>query len=86
VTVLAFAGERALFGLEPAGFHAVSVLLHALVAVLAGLLARRAGAGAAAAALAASLFAVHPVVVEPVAWVVGQKDLLAAGLLLGALL
>lgn len=85
LTVLLYAGERAVFGLSPAGFHAVSLLLHLGVIALVMVLARRLGARWAGAAVAAALFAVHPVVVEPVAWVVGQKDLLAAGLLLAAL-
>ena len=86
VTVLAYAGQRAAFGLWPEGFHLVSLGLHLLCVALAMLLARRLGAGAWPAAGAALLFGVHPVVVEPVAWVVGQKDLLAANFLLLALL
>lgn len=85
LTVLFYAGERAIFDLSPAGFHAVSLLLHLVVTALVVLLARRLGAAMLGAAAAAALFAVHPVVVEPVAWVVGQKDLLAAALLLAAL-
>jgi hypothetical protein len=85
VTVLGYAAQRALFGLDPAAFHAVSLVLHAICAALAGALARRLGASWAASALAATAFAIHPVVVEPVAWVVGQKDLWAALWLLAAL-
>jgi Tfp pilus assembly protein PilF len=66
-----------LFGLDPAGHHAVSVALHALNAVLcfAALLAltgRR-----TASFLCAGLFALHPLRVESVAWVSERKDLLA---------
>ncbi len=86
VTVLFYAAERAAFGLAPGPFHLVSLLLHLLCVALAAALARRLGAGAWAAAGAALIFGVHPVVVEPVAWVVGQKDLLAACFLLAALL
>ena len=86
VTVLAYAGQRAAFGLWPEGFHLVSLALHVLCVALAMLLARRLGAGSWPAAGAALLFGVHPIVVEPVAWVVGQKDLLAANFLLLALL
>lgn len=85
ITVLAYAAQRALFGLDAAAFHAVSLVLHLLCVGLAALLARRLGASWLAAAVAATLFAVHPVTVEPVAWVVGQKDLLAALFLLAAL-
>jgi hypothetical protein len=91
VTVLALAAQRALFatsqrfGLDPAGFHAVSIALHILVVVAVVALARRFGAGRLAAATAAGLFAAHPITVEPVAWVVGQKDLLCALFLLLAL-
>ena len=60
-------------------FHAVNLLLHAvnagLVYVLfANLTKRRLGAPL----IAAVLFAVHPLAVEPVTWIVGRCDLLAA--------
>jgi len=86
ITVLALAGERAVFGLDPLGYHLVSTALHLLVVAQATLLARRLGVSWWGAAIAGSILAVHPLVVEPVAWVVGQKDLLAAVFLLGALL
>ncbi|RMH41736.1 MAG: hypothetical protein D6689_10160, partial [Deltaproteobacteria bacterium] len=92
LTVAAYSAQRAAFrdpdarfGVDPRGFHAVSVALHAIVAALAVAFALRLGATPAGAALGASLFAVHPVTVEPVAWVTGQKDLLAAVCCLAAL-
>lgn len=77
------------FGLSPAAFHSVSVLLHLAVCLLVALGARRLFQdssqyfpnqySANAAALAAGLlFAVHPAHAEAVAWVGGQADLLAA--------
>jgi protein O-mannosyl-transferase len=86
VTVLAYAAERTAFGLSPFAFHLLSLALHLLCVALAAALARRLGARPWPAAGAALLFGLHPVVVEPVAWVVGQKDLIAACLLLAALL
>ncbi len=86
VTVLAYAAQRAAFGLSPFAFHLASLALHLLCVALAATLARRLGARPWPAAGAAVLFGLHPVIVEPVAWVVGQKDLLAANLLLLALL
>ena len=66
-----------LFGDDPAGHHGTNVLLHAAVAV-GLLLAWRALTGRLwVPALAAALFAVHPLRVESVAWVSERKDLLA---------
>ena len=60
------------------GFHAVNLLLHFVNAGLAWHLLRRLGALPMWWAWAvAALFAVHPVHVEAVAWVIGRKDLLA---------
>ncbi len=70
-----------LFGLQPAAFHAASVLLHLAVSLLVALLARRfiQNPDQGAATLAAGLlFAVHPAHAEAVAWVGGQADILAA--------
>jgi len=65
-----------LFGLEPAGHHLMSVLLHAVnTAVLFAVLARLTGAPGRSA-LVAALFAVHPLRVESVAWIAERKDLL----------
>jgi len=85
VTVLGYALQRALFGLDPAMFHLVSIVLHAGVVTLVAALARRLGASALGATIAACVYAAHPLCVEPVAWVTGQKDLLCALFLLAAL-
>jgi hypothetical protein len=94
---LAFAVDRALFGLDPRGWHASSLLLHLVNAALVWLLLRRIfardpdgrrrseAAASTAAAAGALLFAVHPVTVECVAWVSSRGDLLAWTLALLAL-
>ncbi|RMG11871.1 MAG: tetratricopeptide repeat protein [Planctomycetota bacterium] len=82
---LSLAAECALHGGAPWALHATNVLLHALsVALAQRLLAPRIGRGRACAA--AILFAVHPLVVEPVAWVASRKDVLMLPLLLAAVL
>lgn len=57
-------------------FHALSLLVHGLNLALVFALVRRMGLGPLVAATLALGFAVHPLVVEPVAWVSGLKDLL----------
>ena len=92
LSMASYALNRALLGASPRGFHAVNLLLHALVSLLVYLLARQladgaAGAGTGAALAAALVFAVHPLHGEAVLEVVGRSDLLAsAGVLLCLLL
>ena len=66
-----------LFGVNPHGHHATNVLIHAVTTVLVfasffSLSGRLGRSGAIAA-----LFAVHPLHVEPVAWIAERKELLA---------
>src|SRR5438094_6761107 len=66
-----------LFGLNPAGHHFVSILLHAFnVALVFWLLLRATGAQWRSFWVAA-LFAVHPLNVESVAWVAERKNVLS---------
>lgn len=76
-----------LWGMNATGYHLTSLLLHAVTAVLFYSVSRRligeatgrpeAWATAAGAAVAALLFAVHPLRVESVAWVTERRDVVS---------
>ncbi len=67
-----------LFGLDAGPPHAVNVAFHAANTLLFFLLLARLTRAFWPAALAAALFALHPLRVESVAWVAERKDVLSA--------
>jgi len=88
VTWLSFGVNYVVGGMEPRGYLAGNVLLHAAAAVLVFLIARRLLAAALddrapghavelGAAFAALVFAVHPLRVESVAWITERRDVLS---------
>ena len=66
------------YGLEhPGGHHLTSVLLHAAAAILLFLVLRRMTGDLWPSAFVATVFAIHPLHVESVAWVAERKDVLS---------
>jgi len=80
----AFWLEHRLWGDAVLGYHLINVLQHALAATLFGVLLRR--LSVPGAWIAASLFLLHPVCVESVAWISEQKNTLSLVLYLCAAL
>ena len=66
-----------LYGLNAAGHHATSLLLHAAKPVLLFLILKRMTRALWPCAMTAALFALHPMHVESVAWISERKDVLS---------
>ncbi len=65
------------YGLWPGGYHLINVLLHGATAVLLFLALREMTGALWRSAFVASVFAIHPLRVESVAWVTERKDVLS---------
>src|SRR5208283_672973 len=77
LTWLSHALDCQIFGLNPAWHHDMNVLFHALNALLLFWVLKRATDSAGRSFVVAALFAVHPLNVEPVAWVAERKTMLS---------
>ena len=71
---------------RPRVFHVTSLALHVAVVLLVYLLLLRAVGAVLPAALAALAFGLHPLTVEPVAWISERKTLLVSLFALGSVL
>lgn len=77
LTWLSHALDCQLFGMSPAGPHLISVLLHALNAVLLFLVLQSLTGFTWRSLMVAAVFAVHPLNVESVAWAAERKNVLS---------
>ena len=76
--------EHKLWGFDPTGYHIINVMLHLANTLLLWHLLRR--LVVPGAWIVAAVFAVHPLHVESVAWVIERKDVLSGLFYLGAAL
>src|ERR1700722_19151750 len=85
VTWLSHLLDVSLFGLNPHGHHATSLLIHTLNVVLLFLWLRRMTGALWKSAIVAAIFAVHPLGLESVAWIAERKNVLSTLFMLLAL-
>lgn len=78
LTELSIALEYQLVGESGWLYHVTNVLLHAVNSILAALFVWRLFGGRTTALITGTLFAVHPLHVESVAWISERKDVLCA--------
>jgi tetratricopeptide (TPR) repeat protein len=76
LAIWSYMADNWLFSNKPAGFHMHNLALHLINVLLLFILLLKITKRETVAFVAATLFAVHPVFVEAVAWITGRKDLL----------
>ena len=78
LTWITFLMDYQFFKLNPAGYHFMNVLYHALAAILLFLVLQRGTGHLGRSFCVALLFALHPLNIESVAWVSERKNTLSA--------
>lgn len=86
LVLLSYAIEYHFFGLQPGPFHATNLILHVGNTLLVFWLMTLVTGGLGLGFVTTLFFAVHPVHVEPIAWIQGRKDLLFSFFFLSGLL
>ena len=86
LTWLSYMLDAQLFGLRPSGFHLTNLLLHVANVLLLFWFLASATSAPWRSAFVAGLFALHPLHVEPVAWIACRKDVLSTFFFLATLL
>lgn len=77
LTFLSYQLTALLFDMNATAFHVIDLLLHSINVILVLLLVRKLSGSLFTAAIAAALFAIHPIQTEAVMWAAARKDLLS---------
>ncbi len=85
LTWITLMADASIGGGAPRAFHVANVVYHGAAAILLFLLLARLTSCLGRSAVAALLFAIHPLRVESVVWIAERKDVLSQALAFGAL-
>lgn len=75
--IISYMLDYTFWGMNPAGYHLSNILVHAANGILLLQLMTRLGLSRTTAFLSATIFLIHPVQVESVAWISQRKNVLA---------
>jgi len=78
VRTASYALDHFVFGSSPVAFRGMNIFYHLLVGVLVFLFVRSISGGYIAPLIAATLFALHPIQTDAVAYISGRRDILVA--------
>jgi len=78
LTWLSLMADAELYRLDPSGYHWTNLLIHLACTILLFMVLRSMTGAVWRSLIVAALFAVHPLHVEPVAWIAARKDLVSA--------
>ena len=76
LTLLSYAFDYQIWGLNPFGFHITNLIFHLGSTVVAFFVFRKLGASILVSSVVSLLFGIHPMHVESVAWISERKDVL----------
>lgn len=86
LTILSYALDYRMYGIEPFGYYLTNIVLHILNCILVFWLIFILSDNLPVSFITALFFGIHPLRVESVAWASGRKDMLYALFFLGALI
>lgn len=81
VVTASYALDARAFGVWPCGYHAVNLIIHLVATWLVCAVLLRTRVARQVAIWGAAVFAVHPALVQAVAWIPGRNDMLVTAFL-----
>lgn len=85
VQIISYMIDHTFFAMNPAGYHAGNIVIHAANGILFFYLMARLGISRTIALISATIFLIHPVQVESVVWISQRKNVLSLFFILASM-